>query len=81
MTENKSELTEEELNQILNEKVGNLTALEQIGKDSHYITELSEAALIQLQLKKYEESISISSGSRSSTNVKCYISPVLIHGS
>ena len=56
MTENKSELTEEELNQILNEKVENLIALEQIGKNSHYIKELSDVALIQLQLKKYEES-------------------------
>ena len=56
MTENKSELTEEELNQILNEKVENLTVLEQIGKNSHYIKELSDVALIQLQLKKYEES-------------------------
>ena len=56
MTENESELTEEELNQILNEKVENLTVLEQIGKNSHYIKELSDVALIQLQLKKYEES-------------------------
>ena len=56
MTENKSELTEEKLNQILNEKVENLTTLEQIGKNSHYIKELSDVALIQLQLKKYEES-------------------------
>jgi len=56
MTENKIELTKEELNQILNEKVENLIALEQIGKNSHYIKELSDVALIQLQLKKYEES-------------------------
>ncbi|MFX1456569.1 MAG: tetratricopeptide repeat protein [Promethearchaeota archaeon] len=56
MTENNREITEEELNQILNEKLKNLEALEQIGKDSNYIKQLSDIALLQLQLKRYEES-------------------------
>ena len=56
MTENESELSEAELNQILNEKVENLAVLKQTGKDSEYIKELSDVALLQLQLKRYKES-------------------------
>ncbi|MHA1987047.1 MAG: tetratricopeptide repeat protein [Promethearchaeota archaeon] len=56
MTNNEKELTEEELSQILNQKVENLAILEQIGKNSGYIKELSDVALLQLQLKRYEES-------------------------
>jgi tetratricopeptide (TPR) repeat protein len=56
MTNNDKELTEEELSQILNQKVENLSVLEQIGKNSKYIKELSDVALLQLQLKRYEES-------------------------
>ncbi len=56
MTEKERELTEEELNHILNEKVENLKVLEQIGKNSSYIKELSDVALLQLQLKRYKES-------------------------
>ncbi|MHA2281314.1 MAG: tetratricopeptide repeat protein [Promethearchaeota archaeon] len=56
MIENERKLTEEELNQILEEKLKNLDALEQIGKNSNYLKELSDIALIQLQLEKYEES-------------------------
>ncbi|MHA1930945.1 MAG: tetratricopeptide repeat protein [Promethearchaeota archaeon] len=40
----------------MGEKLKNLKALEQIGKNSNYIKELSDIALIQLQLKKYDES-------------------------
>ncbi|MHA2038044.1 MAG: tetratricopeptide repeat protein [Promethearchaeota archaeon] len=56
MTENRKELTEEELNEILTEKLENLRSLELIGKNSNYIKELSDVALIQLQLGRYEES-------------------------
>jgi tetratricopeptide (TPR) repeat protein len=56
MTENETDLTEEELNQILKEKVENLAVLEQVGKNSNYIKELSDIALLQLQLERYDES-------------------------
>jgi tetratricopeptide (TPR) repeat protein len=56
MVEKEREQTEEELNQILAEKLDNLKALEQIGKNSNYIKELSDIALIQLQLERYDES-------------------------
>ncbi|MCK4265626.1 tetratricopeptide repeat protein [Candidatus Babeliales bacterium] len=56
MIENERELTEEELNRILEGKLENLKAMDQIGKNANYIKELSDIALIQLQLKKYEES-------------------------
>ncbi len=56
MTGNERGLTEEELNQILADKLENLRSLEQIGKNSNYIKELSDIALIQLQLERYEES-------------------------
>ncbi|MFW9821668.1 MAG: tetratricopeptide repeat protein [Candidatus Thorarchaeota archaeon] len=56
MTEKNSDITEDELNKILNEKLENLEVLEKIGKDSNYIKELSDIALLQLKLKRYEES-------------------------
>ncbi len=56
MTENESKLSEENLNQILRKKIENLKILEQNGKDSDYIKELSDISLLQLQLKRYEES-------------------------
>lgn len=56
MIENERELTEEELNRILEDKLENLKAMEKIGKDANYIKELTDIALIQLQLKKYEAS-------------------------
>jgi tetratricopeptide (TPR) repeat protein len=56
MTEEKDEYTREELEFLLNEKLVNLKELENIGKDSKYIQELSDVALIQLQLELFEES-------------------------
>lgn len=56
MTEEKDEYTREELEFLLNEKLVNLKELELIGKDSYYVKELSDIALIQLQLELYEES-------------------------
>ena len=56
MVENKDEYTPEELVALLKEKLVNLKELEQIGKDSYYIQELTDIALIQLQLKLFKES-------------------------
>ena len=56
MVENKDEYTQEELEALLKEKFVNLKELEQIGKDSNYIKELSNIALIQLQLELFKES-------------------------
>jgi tetratricopeptide (TPR) repeat protein len=56
MTEEKDEYAREELEFLLNEKLVKLKELENIGKDSNYIQELSEIALIQLQLELFEES-------------------------
>ncbi len=56
MVENKDEYTQEELEALLKEKFVNLKELEQIGKDSNYIKELSSIALIQLQLELFKES-------------------------
>ncbi|MFX0009603.1 MAG: tetratricopeptide repeat protein [Candidatus Hermodarchaeota archaeon] len=56
MTEDKDEYTREELEILLKEKLVNLKELEQIGKDSNYIQELSDIGLIQLQLGLFEES-------------------------
>jgi len=56
MVENKDEYSQEELEALLQEKLVNLNDLEQIGKDSRYFQELSDIALIQLQLELYEES-------------------------
>ncbi len=52
MTENETELKKEDLQHLLNKKLENLNKLEQIGKDSNYIKELSDIALIQLQLEQ-----------------------------
>ncbi|NVM16297.1 MAG: tetratricopeptide repeat protein [Candidatus Lokiarchaeota archaeon] len=56
MFEDKDEYNREELEVLLKEKLDNLKELEQIGKDSNYVQELSEIALIQLQLEQFEES-------------------------
>ena len=56
MVENKDEYTQKELEDLLKEKLVNLKELEQIGKDSNYIQELSDIALIQLQLELFKES-------------------------
>jgi len=56
MTENETELKKEELIELLNKKLKNLKELNEIGKDSNYIQELSNIALIQLQLEQFEES-------------------------
>ncbi|MFX1503108.1 MAG: tetratricopeptide repeat protein [Promethearchaeota archaeon] len=55
MTENEPELKKEELKQLLNEKLENLKELENFGKNSNYIKELSDIALIQLQLEEFRE--------------------------
>ena len=56
MTENEIELTKEELINLLNKKLENLKELEDYGKNSNYIQELSDIALIQLQLEQFVES-------------------------
>ncbi|MFX1314979.1 MAG: tetratricopeptide repeat protein [Promethearchaeota archaeon] len=56
MTENEPEFKKEELQQLLNIKLENLKELEKIGKDSNYIKELGDIALIQLQLENYSAS-------------------------
>jgi tetratricopeptide (TPR) repeat protein len=56
MDENKDEYTRKELESLLKEKVVYLKELEQIGKDSNYVHELSDVALIQLQLELFKES-------------------------
>jgi len=56
MDENKDEYTRKELEALLEEKVAYLKELEQIGKDSNYIHELGDIALIQLQLELFKES-------------------------
>jgi len=56
MVENKDEYSQKELEALLQEKLVNLNELEQIGKGSNYFQELSDIALIQLQLELYEES-------------------------
>ncbi len=56
MTENETELKKEELIELLNKKLKNLKEINEIGKDSNYIQELSNIALIQLQLEQFKES-------------------------
>ena len=56
MSEDREEFTREELEDLLKEKLVNLEELEKIGKDSNYIQELGDIALIQLQLDLFEES-------------------------
>lgn len=56
MTENKTEFKIEELQQLLKKKLEYLKELEEIGKNSNYIKELSDIALIQLQLENFRDS-------------------------
>ena len=56
MTENETKFKKEELQQLLNVKLEKLKELGKIGKDSNYIKELSDIALIQLELEEYAES-------------------------
>ena len=56
MVENKDEYSQKELEALLKTKLVNLNELEQIGKGSNYFQELSDIALIQLQLELFEES-------------------------
>ncbi len=56
MTENETEFKKEELQQLLNKKLENLKELEEFGKNSNYIKELSDIALIQSQLEKFRDS-------------------------
>ena len=53
MTEDKEEYTREELDFLLKEKLVNLKEVENFSKDSNYIQELSDIALIQLQLELF----------------------------
>ncbi len=55
MNEDKDEYTREELEDSLKEKLVNLKQLEEFGKDSNYIQELSDIALIQLHLELFKE--------------------------
>lgn len=56
MAENNDEYTREELESLLKEKLDILNELEKISKGSNYFQELSEIALIQLQLELFKES-------------------------
>ncbi len=56
MMENGKEPNREELNEILKKKLEILKELEEIGKNSNYFKELSDIALIQLQLENFIES-------------------------
>jgi len=56
MVENEEKYTQKELEALLKEKLDNLEEFEKIGKDSNYFKELSNIALIQLQLELFQES-------------------------
>jgi len=56
MTENETELNKEDLQDLLNKKLENLREIERIGKNSNYMKELGDIALIQLQLGRYIDS-------------------------
>jgi len=56
MIENETEIKKVELLQLLDKKLDNLKELEEIGKNSIYIKELSDIALIQLQLERFRDS-------------------------
>jgi len=56
MTENEKEFKKEELQHLLKKKLEILKDLEQFGKNSNYIQELSDIALIQSQLEQYLDS-------------------------
>jgi tetratricopeptide (TPR) repeat protein len=55
MTKNEAEFNKEQLQQLLNKKLEYLNELEEVGKDSDFIKELSDIALIQLQLEEFKE--------------------------
>ncbi|MFX1428320.1 MAG: tetratricopeptide repeat protein [Promethearchaeota archaeon] len=56
MAENETLSNKGELKELLEKKEENLKQLEKFGKDSNYIKELSDIALIQLQLERYSDS-------------------------
>ena len=56
MIKDESEYSREELERLLKEKQENLEELEKVGKNSIYMKELSNIALIQLQLECYIDS-------------------------
>ena len=56
MAINNVELTREELEKLLEHKLANIKDLDKNEKDSNYIKELSDVALIQLQLEEYSKS-------------------------
>ncbi|MFX1326397.1 MAG: tetratricopeptide repeat protein, partial [Promethearchaeota archaeon] len=56
MIDGSNEISKEELQQTLNKKLEILKELEQYGKNSTYIAELSDIALILMQLGRYSES-------------------------
>jgi tetratricopeptide (TPR) repeat protein len=56
MIKDDSEYSKEELEHLLKEKQENLDELEKVGKNSIYMKELSDIALIQLQLERYADS-------------------------
>ncbi|MHA2392378.1 MAG: tetratricopeptide repeat protein [Promethearchaeota archaeon] len=56
MIDEKTEISKEELHKLLKKKFDNLEELEKFGKNSTYIAELSDIALIQLQLGEYFDS-------------------------
>jgi len=56
MIKDESEYSREKLERLLKEKQENLEELEKVGKNSIYMKELSNIALIQLQLERYIDS-------------------------
>ncbi len=56
MSENNSKSEKEELMKLLKDKLNILSELEKVSKNSNYIQELSNVALIQLQLDQFEKS-------------------------
>ncbi|MFX1571607.1 MAG: tetratricopeptide repeat protein [Promethearchaeota archaeon] len=56
MSEYENKIKNEELQQLLTKKLENLKELEKVGKNSNYIKELSDIALIQLQLDEFRDS-------------------------
>ena len=51
-----NELSREEIEKIITEKLDNLKELEKIAKGSEYIKELSDIAFLQLEIEQYEQS-------------------------
>lgn len=49
------DLTREEIDKLISQKQKNLKDLQDEGKTSHYIKELSELALLQLEIENYEK--------------------------